>query len=226
MKKRIVSLVCLALAACLLLSGMALAADGDAADTSAGRTAPSYTDIAGHWAERDILTASSLGFLGGASETLFAPDSPITRAELIVCLYRLYALADETAASASAASFTDVPAGSPYETAVNWAAASGIVKGSGGLFRPDDPVSREEFAVIFYRFDCAAKKTAPQTGAAAVGSSAPDAASVSAWAAEAMNWALGKKLLAGMTGGLLCPKADATRAQTAAVLVRYFQAGV
>jgi hypothetical protein len=184
-----------------------------------------FVDMCGHWADQSVAKAVELGLFKGTSATTFSPDRTISRAELVTTLYRLYEskTGKQDDAKACSVVFTDVACDSWYLSAVNWAAKNGIVKGSGGKFRPNDPVSREEFASILYRCDCFMTGTQPASGAAKINSSAKDAAQVSAWAVGAMNWALGKKLLTGTSAGLLAPQSSATRAQAAAILARYAQ---
>ena len=117
--------------------------------------------------------------------------------------------------------FTDVAAGKWFAKAVAWAAANGIVNGYGdSLFGPNDPVTREQLAAILYRYAVYGGMTAV-TLEENLGSFA-DTAQLSAYAIQAMNWAVGQGLING-SGSNLVPKAQATRAQVAAIIHRYLE---
>lgn len=172
-----------------------------------------FLDLEGHWAKSYAVRAVELGLFNGLSNTRFGPDEPMSRAMLVTVLHRM---AGKPAAGNAA--FTDVAAGSYYAGAMAWAAANGIVQGSDGKFRPNDPVTRQELAAILYRYDGLQAASAAN---ALKGFS--DAASVAAWAREAMAWAVTKGLITGSAGKLL-PTGVSTRAQVAAILVRYLDA--
>jgi|GEM_PF-2342210 len=185
-------------------------------------TSSGFADMAGHWADGAAARAVEAGLFKGTSTAMFSPDRTISRAELVTVLYRSYesrtGSKDENEACTLA--FTDVACDSWYLSAVNWAAENGIVKGSNHQFRPNDPVTREELTAILYRFDALLKGKSADTDARTLASAASDAALVSSWAIGSMNWALKNKYLTGMNG-LLSPKSGTTRAQAAAILVRY-----
>ncbi|MBQ9719142.1 MAG: S-layer homology domain-containing protein, partial [Oscillospiraceae bacterium] len=109
-------------------------------------------------------------------------------------------------------------AGKWFDAAAAWAAAKGVVNGVGGRFDGDTPVTREQLAVMLYRYAALIGKA---TGNAAELSRFRDAESVSPWAAEAMAWAVGRGLINGVSPATLAPRAGATRAQTAAILMRF-----
>ncbi|MBQ1363015.1 MAG: S-layer homology domain-containing protein, partial [Oscillospiraceae bacterium] len=116
--------------------------------------------------------------------------------------------------------FQDVPAGSWYEKAVNWAAEAGVVKGtSETTFSPDDPITREQLAAILYRY--AQSKGEGFTGMWAFPLDFPDAADVSEYAYEAMCWMTMHGIITGMDDGTLAPKDNATRAQIATMFMRF-----
>ena len=119
-------------------------------------------------------------------------------------------------------SFPDVAAGAWYAGAVAWASASGIVTGYGsGLFGPNDPITREQLAVMLCRFAQSQGEDTAQSGMAL--QEFADAGDVSAFAREAMGWAVSAGLLTGKDGGRLDPQGSATRAEAAAILMRYCQ---
>lgn len=169
-----------------------------------------YTDVDGHWARQEICTATELGLMNGTSLTEFAPEGEITRAMLVAILYRA---AGATAQEKS--TFADVAADAWYTEEVAWAQKEGIVGGVGGnCFAPERPVTREEFATILWRY---AGKPEAETSTA----SFADAASVSDWALDAMNWAVSAGIINGTDGNRLDPQGTATRAQAAAMLCRF-----
>ncbi len=169
----------------------------------------SFRDLEGHWAKDACYRAVELGLFQGTGDRTFSPDQPMARAMLVTVLYRM---AGEPAAGT--AGFSDVPKGAYYEKAVAWAADNGIAEGSGNRFRPNDPVTRQELAAILYRYSGAADVPADAVNGFS------DAGAVAAWARPAVNWAVSQGLLNG-SGGKLLPTGTATRAQTAAILVRY-----
>ena len=138
----------------------------------------------------------------------------MTRAMLVTVLYRLEGEPTVTGRS----SFTDVRSGAYYEKAVIWAAANGNVTGTDSTsFSPDAKVTREQLAAILYRY---AQYRKLDTDASAKLNSFTDADSVSAYASEALGWAVSEGLIIGASGKLM-PKGDATRAQVAAILHRF-----
>ena len=178
-----------------------------------------FTDMpaAGNWAHAGIDFALKQGLFNGMSATTFEPDGSMTRAMLVTVLWRL----DGSRAPAGRNTFTDVPGGQWYTDAVTWAAENGVVNGVGsGKFEPDGRVTREQIATILFRY--AAKRY--DTSARADLSVFPDAGRVSAYAREALAWANAAGLVNGTDNGhglILDPQGDATRAQVAAILMRY-----
>ena len=130
-------------------------------------------------------------------------------------LYRLEGSPAVTGTSA----FVDVPAGQWYTDAVNWAAANQIVKGtSATTFAPNDSITREQMAAILYRY---AQYKGYDVTASADLSAYTDAAIISSYAVSAMQWAVGEGLINGITDTTLVPGGSATRAQVAAILMRF-----
>ena len=206
----------LSLLLALLLGGSVLAGPaGAAADSSVY-----YADTEQHWAREDIRAVVAQGLMDPVTRYYFEPDTPVTRATLVAALYRLAGTPEMPAPSQIGArgSFDDVLVDSAAYQSVEWAVSQGIVNGYNGQFRPDDALTREELAVIFWRF-C---HWQGYDGAAARHlSDYSDGAQVSDWAQKAVNWALEQGLLAGMGDGTLAPGGAATRAQLAAILLRY-----
>ena len=154
------------------------------------------------------------GLMTGTSDTEFSPDLTTTRGMIVSILNRL-----EDGPTAEAAGFTDVAAGDWYADAVNWAASEGIVAGyEDQTFRPNDPITREQLAAMLMNY---AAWKGEDVSARADLSSYNDAASVSSWAVETVQWAVAEGLISGMPGNLLEPQRSATRAQVAAILERF-----
>ena len=145
----------------------------------------------------------------------FAPEATTTRAMIVSILARL-----ENVTSAEAAGFADVDDNDWYATAVNWAAANGIVSGiSDDTFAPNDPITREQLAAMLMKY---AQYKGMDVSARADLSGYSDAPS--AWAEDVVSWAVAEGLLAGVTDDQLQPQGQATRAQVAAILERFLEA--
>ena len=153
----------------------------------------------------------------GTSDTTFEPSARLTRAMIVMILYRLEG---EPAAAESA--FTDVCSGAWYAGAIGWAAGSGIVNGvGGGRFDPNGLATREQTAAILYRY---ARFKGCDLDACGDLSAFADAGSVSAFALAPMTWAVGERLISGNAIGgrtLLDPQGVTTRAQFATIMMRY-----
>lgn len=156
------------------------------------------------------------GLMLGVSDTEFGPNLSTTRGMIVTILYRM-----EGEPEAAAAPFTDVEPGLWYSDAIGWGAANDIVNGYGdGRFGPNDQITREQMAAIFYRY---AQYKGYDVTARADLSGYADADQISEYAVEAMQWAVGVKLVNGLTADTLVPKGQATRAQVATMLMRFDQ---
>ena len=156
------------------------------------------------------------GLMTGTSDREFSPNLTTTRGMIVSILNRL-----EGSPIAESAGFTDVADGDWYADAVNWAASEGIVAGyEDNTFRPNDPITREQLAAMLMNY---AAWKGEDVSARADLSGYNDAASVSSWAAETVQWAVADGLISGMPGNLLEPQGSATRAQVAAILERFLE---
>ena len=175
-----------------------------------------FTDVpANHWAQAAIQYVYDNGLMTGVSDSEFAPEATTTRAMIVSMLARM-----ENVTSAADAGFTDVTASDWYATAVNWAAANGIVSGIGdNTFAPNAPITREQLAAMLMNY---AQWKGQDISARADLSDYTDAPST--WASEAVQWAVAEGLLAGVTDDQLQPQGQATRAQVAAILQRFLEA--
>lgn len=154
------------------------------------------------------------GLMSGVSGGRFAPDDTLTRAMLVQTLYAM-----EGRPAAASAGFADVASGDWYASAVNWAAANGVVSGvSETGFGPNNALTREQLALILYRF--AQYKGYDVTGTSDLAAYA-DGSSVSSWAAEAMGWAVDAGLISGVGGNQIAPTGTASRAQVAQILMNF-----
>ena len=169
------------------------------------------------WFYDDVRYVYENGIMDGTGAYRFAPNAQLTRAMIVTILYRM----DGSPAVSGASVFTDADSGMWYGKAVAWAAANGIVNGYGsGRFGPNDPVTREQLAAILYRYTAYRKASTASNGDNLASFS--DLGTVSGYALESMNWAVGAGLLKG-ANGKLDPKANATRAQVAAIIHRYLE---
>ena len=169
------------------------------------------------WFYNDVRYVYEKGIMDGTGADRFSPNAPLTRAMIVTILYRMAG----SPAMSGASDFKDVDSNKWFAKAVAWAAANGIVNGYGdSLFGPNDPVTREQLAAILYRYAVYGGMTAV-TLEENLGSFA-DTAQLSAYAIQAMNWAVGQGLING-SGSNLVPKAQATRAQVAAIIHRYLE---
>ena len=180
--------------------------------TNTGEQAVTLTQPASRY--YDVITAGSLELPVGG-ETTFNPDGATSRAMLAAILWRL----EGSPVVNYAMDFADVEEGQWYTEAIRWAASEGIVTGYGdGAFGTNDSITREQFAVMLYRYAGAQ----PASGTL---STFRDGTAVSDWAAEAMGWAVEAGLITGTgDGSTLTPQGQATRAQAAVLLMRWQEA--
>lgn len=176
-----------------------------------------FTDVAlGTWYYQAVEFVYDYGYMDGVSATRFDPDGALSRGMLAKVLYNV-----EEEQRDFPTEFSDVPNSAWYADAVNWAAANDIVKGYGkDKFGPEDLVTREQMAAILYRY---ARYKGYDLSAQAALDGYADAAQVSAYAADAMKWAVGSGLITGTSGTTLSPAGSATRAQAAVILARFCQ---
>lgn len=174
-----------------------------------------FNDVsANDWFASAVDYVTGKGMMNGTADNTFSPKANTTRGMVVTVLYRL-----ENQPSTSAASFTDVASGAYYANAVAWANANGIVSGYGsGKFGPNDKVTREQLAAILYRY--AQYKKYDVSGANSL-DGYTDVQSVSSYAVPALQWANAAGVVTGKSGNKLDPKGNATRAEVAAMLMRF-----
>ena len=172
-----------------------------------------FADVAeGNWFYEAVYYCYDKGYFKGTSAGEFAPGETMTRAMFATVLYRI---AGEPEV-AEGSSFADVEKGKWYSDAIAWAAGEGIIDGYGnGLFGRDDPVTREQMAVLFWRY---AGKPEAESGDLSAYS---DADRISAWARDAVSWAVIAGVMNGNGDGTLDPRGDATRAEVAQIVMNF-----
>ena len=174
-----------------------------------------------NWAHEGIDYCVRHGLMSGFDATTFSPDTVSTRAQIVMILYNLSG--DTTDYSKYYVPFTDVRPGTWYYNAVAWGYDKDIVSGmTPTTFAPDGLITREQMAVLLYGYT--GKYAPAYLGGAASLNGFPDAASVSNWAYAAMSWAVGNGLISGIASDgadYLAPSGGATRAQIAAIMMRY-----
>lgn len=198
-----------------------------------GPTCPGYAfrdmPAPDNWAHAGLDYCIYRGYINGLSATTVDPSGTCTRAQLVCILYRIQGepkVVEGYELAKLRAPFDDVPRGQWYTNAILWAKLTGIVNGtSATTFDPSGQITREQLAAILYRYT--AKYAPDATGNAASLAAYPDAGSVSAYARDAMAWAVGNGLIKGLPHGktdYLEPGGSTTRAQVATILMRYEQA--
>ena len=157
------------------------------------------------------------GLMSGYGNGLFGPEDNLSRAQLCQIVYNL----EGQPAATSGSAFTDVADGAWYADAVTWAAENGIVGGyGGGLFGPEDNITREQLAAILYRY-AQTKGYDVSVGEDTNILGYTDALKISEYAIPAMKWACGAGVIMGVTKSALLPQGSATRAQVATMLMRF-----
>ena len=205
------------------VSGVCLTKDmtvyaGWRVDENPGTGANPFTDVSEKdWFYGDVMFVYENGLMLGTSKTLFSPHGTATRGMMATILWRM----EGSPAPKGKNSFTDVEAGKWYADAITWTTENGIFAGYGkDKFCPNDPITREQLAAIFYRYadykgyDLTVKGDLDKF---------KDADKITDYAKTAMQWAVGSGLVKGKSGNLLDPQGTATRAEIAAMLHRFIE---
>ena len=187
-------------------------------DENPGTGANPFTDVSEKdWFYGDVMFVYENGLMLGTSKTLFSPHGTATRGMMATILWRM----EGSPVPKGKNSFTDVEAGKWYADAITWTAENRIFAGYGkDKFGPDDPITREQLAAIFYRYadykgyDLTVKGNLDKF---------KDADKITDYAKTAMQWAVGSGLVKGKSGNLLDPQGTATRAEIAAMLHRFIE---
>lgn len=175
-----------------------------------------FTDVAADaWYADAVQYVYENGLMSGTSETTFSPDLTTTRGMIVTILYRM----ENEPTVTSTTAFTDVASDQYYANAVAWAAQNGIVSGTTATtFAPNAAITREQMAAILYRY---AQFKGYDVSVKADLSVYTDAAQIGSYATDAMAWANGAQLITGTSATTLTPAGNATRAQVAAILMRF-----
>lgn len=181
---------------------------------------PTFRDLANHWSRADVEALAARGIVSGDPDGVFRPDERVTRAEFVKLLLPL--IGAGPAKASGVPSFNDVPAGAWYAEIVIQAAGAGIVQGEGGRFRPDDPVTRQEMAVMLFR--ALGVSADIKLNVEQLLDSYTDGERIAGWARLQVAYAVQTGLLKGRGGGNLWPDATATRAEAAIVVLRALDA--
>lgn len=168
-----------------------------------------FTDVPS-WAKDYVATVTANGCMKGLTDTTFGPDITLTRGEFITILGKARGIKP---ANFTATPFTDVQASDACSPYAAWASEKKIAVGYGdGTFGPNDKLTREQVAMILYRYATAFALDTAASGNISVFS---DGAAVSSWASTAMSWAIGHSYIGGTGDGKLLPAGDVTKAQAA-----------
>lgn len=179
--------------------------------------AGSFRDVTStHWAFASVERAAELGLVTGYSDGTFRPDAAVTRAQFVLMLWRMCG----KPAAAKAASFADASA-DWYQDALSWAVEKGYVNGlSDTRFGPDAPITRQQAMAILFRLNGGQSGT-ELTLTGIYEQTFADSTTIAAWAKDATWWAVYHELVSGVGGSRIAPEANASRAQIAAILLRY-----
>ena len=188
-------------------------ADGAQEEVKSG----SFRDVTStHWAFASVERAAELGLVTGYSDGTFRPDAAVTRAQFVLMLWRMCG----KPAAAKAASFADASA-DWYQDALSWAVEKGYVNGlSDTRFGPDAPITRQQAMAILFRLNGGQSGT-ELTLTGIYEQTFADSTTIASWAKDATWWAVYHELVSGVGGSRIAPEANASRAQIAAILLRY-----
>ena len=173
-----------------------------------------FTDLAEEaWYSGAVEYVYAHGLMRGMSEIVFSPNTSLTRAQAVQILYNL----EGQPVVGGAATFTDAEHWA--KTPIAWAQQTGVVDGyEDNSFRPENPISRQEFAQMMYNY---AKYKGYDLTAKGNLDAFPDADKMGAWAEPSLAWANGNKLINGHDDGTLDPGGITIRAQAASILMRF-----
>lgn len=176
-----------------------------------------FADVAdGDWYYGGVVYTYEARLFTGTDTTVFSPADSMTRGQAALVVWRLAGSPEPGGTGA----FSDVDSGAYYAKAVQWAAENGVAVGAGaGAFCPEAPVSRQELAVLLYRYAALRASDTAQGGTDIREFTNYD--SIAPYAREAMGWAGAAGLIQGMGDGTLRPGDAATRGQAAVILMRF-----
>lgn len=178
-----------------------------------------FTDVqGGAWYFEAVRYVYENGLMTGTSAATFSPDATTSRGQIVTILWRMAG----SPQTDYLMDFDDVDPAAYYGEAVRWATSVGVVGGYGnGTFGPNDPISREQFAVMLYNYAVYSGMDAVTLQEDLTGFA--DSESVSPYAVQSLNWAVGEGIIIGKDNQILDPKGHAARAQAAAMLQRFLE---
>ncbi len=187
-------------------------------ETPLGSITNPFTDVKeGDWFYNNVLFVNKNGLMLGTSATEFSPDMAITRGMVVTILYRM---AESPDTNGTDNQFSDVAEGKYYANAVKWAVANGIVSGYGdGKFGPEDNITREQLSAILIRYANFSKATINETREYKGFS---DEGEISGYAKDAIESLFKANIISGKQDGTFDPKGDATRAEFATILFKFY----
>lgn len=185
-------------------------------DWTPGWKNPYYDVSNSAWYYNELCYMTSRGIVNGVSNDVFSPNTPVSRGELVLLLYRICGSPNPGRHTY----FTDVAASSPFAHAIYWAAENGIVTGYGdNSFKPYAAVTREQAAAILYRYaTCRGFAYYQETG---VLNAYADFYAVSSYAVRPLSWAATNGIVVGQSNQTLGPQYHMTRAETIVMLYRF-----
>lgn len=189
--------------------------NGSVFDCDGGIDCPgdNFDDLDGNaWYHEYVDYALKNGLMSGCGDGIFAPNAALSRAMLAQILYNMAGSPKVFGSSA----FSDVVDGAWYENAVVWATGLGIIIGDNGSCLPDSAATREQVAVMLYRYAGEPRVNSGLSGFT-------DTEQVSDWAEDAMAWAVNNGIIEGRGSGALEPRGKASRAETATMIMRYLE---
>jgi hypothetical protein len=190
----------------------------EATDSFSVLPTKTFSDIAGHWAQKDIEIMAGLGIAQGGGGNRFDPDGKVTRAQFAALLIRSLGIEEVKSARGY---FKDVPADAWYYGAVKTAYANGLIGGyPDGTFRPAKNITREEIAAMVVRGLAKSGRDATVADADALLSQFVDTGKISSWARNGVAVAVSEGIVTGRGGGRFAPKDNATRAEAVVMLKR------
>ena len=179
---------------------------------------PAFNDVSPNaWYADYVASVATAGLFQGTAPGIFSPQGTMTRAMFAQVFANLE---DADTSGFTVSRFNDVLATAWYLRAVEWAAHTEIVQGvGGGNFAPNAPITREQMAVILYRYAMIMDISLPQYNESAF----TDQDSISPWAVDAVRAIQSAGIVTGRPDGRFDPRATATRAEVAAIFARFLE---
>lgn len=195
------------------ISGSSVSGGESGESEAPAESASTYSDVVDHWAAEAIRACTEAGLMQGTGDGKFSPDMTASRAMVAKMLHTM----EKATGTAAKNIFSDVPDGAWYTDAALWASENGIVTGYDGDFMPSEAITREQLAVMLWRYSARKNDVSAKDDKLL---SYSDASEASDWAKDALSWACEIGLLQGSDGKMM-PKKTVTRAELAVVFSNY-----